>query len=91
MKDLQMRCFYTALLMPFYKFEMQNGKKKQLISVAQHILNVSLKRSTEVQKFVIDTSAGVPAYLKLMNDLAQDPELFDQQAERKIELGWYLR
>ena len=55
-----MRCFYTALLLPFYEYQVPVGKKKTTQSVVQYILNNSLKRSNEVQKFVLDTCKGVP-------------------------------
>lgn len=34
LKELQMKCFYTALLQPFYKYQVPHGHKKALQSVA---------------------------------------------------------
>lgn len=91
LKELQMRCFYTSLLLPFFEYQVPQGKKKTTQSVVQHILNVSLKRSTEVQKFVLETSCATPTYVDFMNELASNPQVFVTQPERKIALGWFLR
>ena len=66
-QSLQMRIFYTALLQPFYKFEVMLGKKKQ--SVVQYVLMTSLKRSNEVMKFVLDTCQNLGNCLQLLKQV----------------------
>ena len=47
LKELQLNCFYTALLQPFYKFEIPiKGNKNQ--SVASYVLQTTLKRPNEI-------------------------------------------
>jgi hypothetical protein len=71
LRDLQMRVFYTALLQPFFKFEVMVGKKKQ--SVVQYVLMNSLKRSNEVMKFVLDTCQNLENCLNLLDKVHADP------------------
>ena len=71
-----MRCFYTSMLLPFFEFQVPQGKKKSLQSVVQYILNNSLKRSQEVQKFVLETCSGSLRYTQFLNELSQDGSVF---------------
>ena len=86
-----MRCFYTALTLPFYKYQVPQGKKKALQSVVQYILNNSLKRSNEVQKFVLETCKGVDGHKAFIEEFQSNPEVFLTEPERKVALGWFLR
>lgn len=90
LKDLQMRILYTALLQPFFKYEVVIGKKKQ--SVVQYILMTSLKRSNEVMKFVLDTCQNLGNCLTLLEKVHADPgcAFLDNDAA-KIDLGKYLK
>lgn len=85
-----MRCFYTALLMPFFEYQVPQGKKKTTWSVVQFILTNSLKRSNEVQKYVLETCKSVPAQLEFTEELLNNGEAFGDPA-RRVALGWYLR
>ena len=86
-----MRCFYTALLLPFYDYQVPQGKKKATQSVAHYILNNSLKRSNEVQKFVLDTCKSVPGHREFTNEYTANTGVFEAELERKVALGWFLR
>ena len=62
--------------------------------MVQYILNNSLKRSNEVQKFVLDTCKGVPLHLQFADMLAtgDGSSVFGvEDFERRLKLGWYLR
>ena len=59
--------------------------------MVQYILNNSLKRSNEVQKFVLDTCKGVPQHLAFANELAANGNVFLEDPEKRLKLGWYLR
>ena len=91
LKEAQMRCFYTALTLPFYKYQVPQGKKKTTQSVVQYILNNSLKRSNEVQKFVLETIKGTEGHATFVEEFVASPEIFQADQERKVALGWYLR
>ena len=91
LKEHQMRCFYTALLIPFYNYQVPQGKKKTTQSVVQYILNNSLKRSNEVQKYVLETCQGVPGHIAFTNELQNNPQAFEADPARRVALGWYLR
>lgn len=90
-KEAQMRCFYTALTLPFYKYQVPQGKKKTTQSVVQYILNNSLKRSNEVQKFVLETIKGTEGHATFVEEFVASPEIFQADQARKVALGWYLR
>lgn len=60
-------------------------------SVVQFILTNSLKRSTEVQKFVLETCKGVQGHMAFVEELARDSSCFENSPVRKVALGWYLR
>lgn len=69
---------------------MPQGKKKATQSVVQYILTNSLKRSNEVQKYVLDTCKSVPAYLEFTVELQNNGDVFGDPV-RRVSLGWYLR
>ena len=91
LKDLQMRCFYTSLVMPFYEFQIPNGKKKTPQSVVQYFLTNSLKRPNEVQKFVLETCKGIEGHKTMLDQFVADSGIFDSDLVKRVELGWYLR
>ena len=51
--DYQMKCFYSALLIPFQEFEFLEKKKVEKVIVK--VIYDSLKKSNEVLKFVTGT------------------------------------
>ena len=59
--------------------------------MAQYILNNSLKRSNEVQKFVLDTCKGVPGHRDFTNEFTANTAVFEAETERRTALGWFLR
>ena len=71
-----MHMLYTSLLQPFYKYELPLGKKKTPQSLVQYILNESLKRSNEVQKFVLETIKNLERYLSLLETHSNDSSVF---------------
>ena len=59
--------------------------------MVQYILNNSLKRSNEVQKYVLDTCKSVPVHTAFTYELMANPEVFQSDPARRVALGWYLR
>lgn len=90
-KEAQMRCFYTALTLPFYKYQVPVGKKKTTQSVVQYILSTSLKRSNDVQKFVLETCKGVEGHKAFIDEFIVNPGVFAEDSARRVALGWFLR
>lgn len=87
-----MRCFYTALLYPFFKYQVPQGQKKAPISAVQYILMTSLKRSNEVMKFVLDTCQNLDKCLEVLFKIKEDPSCaFLQTDEARVDLGRYLK
>ena len=93
LKAFQMRCFYTGMLIPLFNYNFLAGsgnKKKQPISVVQHILANSLTRPNEVQKFVLETCKGVEKSL-ILTEKHNTNNQFLEESNEKLDLGWYLR
>ena len=92
LKELQMRCFYTGMLLPFFDYTVIRGKgaKKAPQSVVLHILATSLTRSNEIQKFVMETSKHVPKAQDFEDRLMANAKLLEN-SDVKLELGKYLR
>lgn len=85
-----MRTLYTALLQPFYQYEVTVGKKKQ--SVVQYVLMTSLKRSNEIMKFVLETCQHLSNCIHLLDQVNADPSCgFLKSDQARIELGKYLK
>ena len=82
---------YTLLMQPFFKYEIQIGKKKTLSSLVAYILQDSLKRPNEVQKFTLDTCKHLAEYVELLEIHAQDNSVFINQSEKVLKLGWFIR
>lgn len=88
-KDFKSRCFYSALMEPFFKYTVsKKSKKKAPTTAIEHILNESIKRGQAPQKFVLATIEHTPlcshyAHADFAEIMADD--------QKKLELGHYLR
>ena len=87
-----MQCFFTALLLPFHKFNIIEGKKqKQKHSVISHIVRNSLKLPNETQKFIQWTCKNIETLKGFMTEFEEDNGVFETDLARKAALAWFLR
>lgn len=54
-------------------------------------MNESLKRSNEVQKFVLESCQHLPEYLQLLEKSKSDATIFETNYDELLKLGWFLR